>query len=606
MIVERYPYDGAGAVDITRYCLMVDWQDSTTAPYHTISLTIESGFNVRPVNYGDQIVVRPGAGLPAVALGWPTDIATDVSMQANGVAYTGVWQVSCIGWYDYLCRADLVLAVGLKDRNSLGTLFGTGEDPYEGLSTIQQELARFAAENPDARNIRGVAEAETDGLAAVFTAYLSVVNGVGPALDAFIRRIARINLAPGLCGTSHGTDASGNPTQIPVTDMRGSVRVAYDDATVQALCGSGIADRAGRPARTCEPIMGVTPNFQALFNGSSKVGGVIQGTWGADSLLVEMFPTLEDPGPGSTPPPRPLSPAERLEQAKLTVPNLVTGEPAPFEPGSFSPDYQTTVSNGLIPGAAQTLGRNPVLLYRICPWRVTPLLDWMARLEGIDPGFGRLRKGVEQGVLATSSYQRVTWNLARGAVVEGEFTSIRLQSTDADNETVFVPQWNGGESQLSYWERSGFPFLDVQAARLGARVHVVSWPFFRGSEGLPPEIRASVESQAQTVVSQAAQFGVGMGRFARGTIGLPLRLDIRHGEPLTVRFSRGELTCYVQAVRHTVQITPEGAIKTKTTTVTFSRGLWDESLRDFPAPPFRQEPVQGRVGPRGIDAGSRP
>lgn len=606
MIVERYPYDGPGAVDITRYCMSIDWLDSTTSPYHTVGLTVEGGLRDRPVNYGDQIVIRPGPGLPAVAFGWPVDISQDVSMTPNGTAHSGLWQVSCIGWFDFLARADLVLAAGLKDRSSLGTVFGSGEDPYEGLTYLQQQLQRIAQESAAVRNLRGTEVGPVESFADVFTAYLSVVNGVGPALDTFIRRIARINLAPGLCGTSHSIDGAGNPTQTPVTDLRGSVRVAYDDATVAELCGSGILDRAGRPARTCEPIMGVNPSFQPLFNGSSKIGGVIQGTWGADALLVEMFPSLEDPGPGGNTPTRTLSPSERLELAKQTVPNLVTGEAPAFEPGTpFLPEYETTVSNGLVPGAAQVLGRNPVLLYRIRPWRTTPLLDWMARLEDIDPGFGRLRKGVEQGVLATSSYQRVTWNLARGPVVDGEFTAIRLQSSDSDNETVFVPQWNGGESQLSYWEKSGFPFMDVQAARLGARVHAVSWPFFRGSEGLPANIKASVESQIQTIVAQAAQFGVGMGRFARGVVSMPLRLDIRHGEPLTIRFSRGELTCYVDAVRHAVQLTPEGATKSKTTTVTFSRGLWDEAIRDFPVPAFRSEPAQGRQGPRGIDTGAR-
>jgi len=604
MIIERYPYDSSDAEDITRHVLAVSIRDATTPPYHTLSLTIESGQKTRPLNYGDQVVVRPAQGLPAIGFAWPVSIRQPVNMGPSGIASSGIWYIDLVGWYDYLSRSDLVLATSLQDRNSLGTVFGTGEDPYAGLSPFQQELERNSS--AALRNIRGVQERETDGLAAVFSAQLSVVNGVGPALDKFIRRVARINLAPGLCGTEHQTGADGNTVQVPITDMRGSVRVAYDDTTVEQLSGAGDFDRAGLPARTCEPIMGISPSFQPLFNGSSKIGGVIQGTWGADSLLMEMFPTLEDPGSGAVGQSVP-SVADRLEQAKLTIPNLVTGEAAPFEPGTaFDPSYQTTIGGSLLPGAAQTLRRNPILLYRMRPWRVTPLLDWVRRLASLDPGFTTLLNGIEASAEAFQTYQRITWDTAAGAVIEGDFTGLDLVSNDADNETVFVPQWNGGNTQLAYWQSSGFPIFDAQAARLGARVHAVVWPFIRNSEGLPDNVRATLQAQMQVLVAQAAQFGVGMGRFAMGTITTPLRLDIRHGQPLTVKCAQGTFTCYVEAVKHDVAVDSEGATKRKTTTVTFSRGLWDDGLRDFPpASTGEGEDRRERRMVVGIDSGSR-
>lgn len=591
---------GGGVRDVASDVSDFSWFDGVAAPWHGIQFSLRGPSYTRPVNIGDHVVLRLAPNAPAVAWGIVVDVRTKVNVRPDGTLSKNTWSVSAVGWFDYLSRVDLVVFDSLREvtpgtnqREVDGTVFGNFEDPYVMIrGPLYDEITAIG--NSPAFASLTVPTSEKplpkDGVAGVFEAISNVasLNNVGKALDIFLRTVLRIYLPTSLSGpAAPASNKNGGPSTAAAPtgtvtqpgQLRESIRVIYDPDSAEAYSGAGLSDRAGLPSRQAEPVVGTRPAFQNIANGSSKIGGIIQGTWGADQLLVEMFPSLEDPGTG-----------QDMNASARKFVSRVVGEAATRAgiAASYIPQPVTApgapASAGLLPGVAQALGRNPVLLYRIRPWRTQPLLEWVQSLVAYDPGFALLATSIASAIGEVPTVQQVTWDISRAVRLStSDIYGLDISASDEDVATLFTSQWAGGDTPEMINPFSGLPIFDVATLTFGGRLYTVSWPFAFGNDGLSAPTKSSTTQQVQIVAAQAAQFGLANQRFYSGSVSSRFRPDVRHGEPVAFEFPGQTLIGYCERVQHMVSISESG-IATKRTTVTFSRGCWSELNRPYPPP----------------------
>jgi len=580
---------GGGVRDVASDVSDFSWFDGVAAPWHGIQFSLRGPSFTRPVNIGDHVVLRLAPNAPAVAWGIVVDVRTKVNVRPDGTLSKNTWSVSAVGWFDYLSRVDLVVFNSISERDVDGTVFGFADNPF---ASVRAQLYGLA-DDPALRNLTSsLAEKPLpqDGVAGVFEAIQNVatLNNVGKALDIFLRTVCRIYLPKSLNGPATptlskdggpATATTANAKTTQLGQLRESIRVIYDPDTAEAYSGAGLSDRAGLPARQAEPVVGTRPAFQSVNNGSSKIGGIIQGTWGADQLLVEMFPSLEDPGTG-----------QDMNAAARKFVSRVVGQAAASAgiSAAYIPQPVTApgapASAGLLPGVAQALGRNPVLLYRIRPWRTQPLLEWVQSLVAYDPQFSVLAKSIAGAIGEVPTVQQVTWDISRAVRLStSDIYGLDISASDEDIATLITSQWAGGDTPEMINPFSGLPIFDVATLTFGGRLYTVAWPFAFGNDGLSAPTKSSVTQQVQIVAAQAAMFGWQNQRFYTGAVSSRFRPDVRHGEPVAFEFPGQTLIGYCERVQHMVSIS-EAGIATKRTTVTFSRGCWSEINRTYPPP----------------------
>ena len=550
--LERYPRAASSSVaDVTRDLISVAWSDALEPPWQSMTLRMRGpSATAPPFDIGDHLALRLAPNIPAAAWAIVVDLSTSLSKSGPGIPDQAIWNVHAVGWFDYLGRVDLVTYFGITDGPEGGepvggTVFSSRESPFDEYLYDENGATLDTA----------------DSQAELVEAVLKLSWGAGVSLDQFMRIAPRIGLPAGLA-PAVTTNGVTNLSQ-----LRDSVRVAHNGTSAAVLCGPGALDRKGTPARAVEPIIGLLPNPQPLANGSAKLLGFVQGTWGVDPGLAEMFPTLEDPPPDGGSGDQYITPARQTEQ-------LLSGTfaPAPIRVSS------------LLPGAAQTLGRNPVLVYRMRPWRVVSLLSWVERIIRLDPRFGSL------GALALpilrlpeyATFQIVTWDLSRAAVVTADdLVSMDVRFSDDDATNVITAQQMGALSPTAFATNLGLPIVSDLVSVLGARVYTASFPFMRGADAVGGPVLASIQQAIAILAAQAAQWHLGDERFARGSMRLRFRGDIRIGEPIILALAYGQFVAYVESIDRSIEIA-EGAIVGRTTSVTYSRGTWTDAIRDFP------------------------
>ena len=587
-------------LDITPWVRSVSWTDSLSGPPHqTCSVTVMWTSYMPPVFAGDWVVVRLEDGGPAVHWGMVSGpVATDPTP-----GRAGRWTFQSIGWFDVLAKADLIVSTMIRAEDEVGTLFTALSGSVLASSASSKGLGALVdaiTAGPDGglqfRNEVGFLNE------LVSTSYDSAAR----ALALFLRRTPRLALPDSLGGGVLGD----------------SVRTVYDQATAEAYAGPGTAERAGQAGRQVEMIPGskLVGDLTALTGGSTKVASYAQGTWGVDPALGEMFPSLEDFGALSedeTPDPA----LQRLRQAAAktgaesvygTSTAIARGQAeaaalAPRDPEPFQSRAGRRAGAGTpIPGAASRLGRNPVLVYRMRPWRVTPIDQWANRLVAIDVRFAPVRNAVRRAIsnpALVTRFASVTWRPERAAVLRSsDVLAAPMNYGDDALATVFTAPWPGTDSAPVWFRNLGLPLVDGDATgAFGARQYVFNWPFFRSFAGAPTtdtgSARSMLADETVLIVAQGTQFAIDAARFLGGQFEVAgLRPDIRIGEP--IRYEPEEpghaLHGYVESTTHTVEIAGDGrkAVEQARTRVVFSRGLWREDLRDFPPPPSTYPPAE--------------
>jgi len=579
-------------LDLTPWVRSVSWTDALSGPPHqTCSVTMFWTSYAPPVWAGDWLVVRLKEGGPAVHWGMVTGaVSTDPTP-----GRAGRWTFQSVGWFDVLAKADLIVSTFIQASDEVGTLFTALSGSVLASSASAKGLASIIdaiTQGPDG----GVQFRNEIGFLndLVSTSFDSAAR----ALALFLRRTPRLALPDSLGGGVLGD----------------SIRVVYDDATAAAYAGEGTAERAGQAGRRAELIPGskLVGDLQALTGGSSKVSSFAQGTWGVDPILGEMFPALEDFGALAD---EDLGdPAlQRLQKAAAktaaeglfgTASGLARGRAeaaalAPRDAEPFEARGARARAGTPIPGAASRLGRNPVLLYRMRPWRVTPIEQWADRLTAVDIRFVTVRNAVRRAIAnpgLVTRFATATWRPERAAVLRAsDVVSAPMSYSDDSLGTIFTAPWPGTDSAPVWFRNLGLPLIDGAATGgFGARQYTFNWPFFRSFAGAPTTdgtaTKTTLADETVLIVAQGTQFAINANRFLSGSFECArLRPDIRIGEP--VRYEASDpghtLFGYVESTTSTVELDGEGrgTVLRERTTVSFSRGLWREEARDFPPPP---------------------
>lgn len=507
---------GRDVRDLSEMCFRISWRDSTQSPWESISLqmrlAISQWAGLIP-SVGEWVVIRDEDGR-ALSWGYITSVSGSLSVSGDQVQTSPI-TVEAVSWWDLLGRASVYVAGGFVE-DDVGTLFS-----FSWWEPVIQRIAE------------------------------SSTGRLGHALAETFKLIARVLLPETLAGIYLGY----------------GVRVVYDTVTASAHA----------PDVAVDPVEGPTlEGLQHLITHGASVQGLILGTWAADQHLVEVFPALVEYG---RPPPRDAWEGQYQKSPNGTVywldgHTFKPGEGHQFPTGFRekrggepppSPPPPTAASTAL----GDVLGRNPVLVYRMTPWRTDAPADFLANPASI-------RRDI---------FAAATWDTGSAQLVRAtDLVSLSLSWQDDVRVNAVAPGVpNDPDSELGFMNAAGLPLYGADRIRRdGLRLYRPEWPFF------PPRPKTGDDTGSfvafvRTVAAHAAVTMTVAERFASGTAKMPYRPDLQKGRP--VRFvvpgltiGDGTVTGYVVSIRHTWEITPDTGWMARTE-LDVDRMLLDESLR---------------------------
>lgn len=560
LVVEVHSH-GLESWRIDHLLASVAWSDSVSPPWGGITLTVKEGFHGLGTGNipaaGDWVVLREKEGGPALQWGHVPDWGVTLTASGPSGALTAEpATVQVETWLMFLRRVQVYAALGTRGGQSLGTLFGR-----EYWNSVAKALIQTMAPK-----VKGV----------------PVPVGIGSALAAVVRAIAKAIVPASLGGES-------------LSDV---VRVAWDDATALQWCGDPKHERQGTAGRGVPVIKGLSlsglSTLMSGFGGTTALD-MIQGTFSADPMMMEMFPSLEDPGTGEA-----IAPVSMLGNPdkfmRAMQDSTLADDPGaghltvnkefkfPTDPDlvNTTPAAPPATTDALPSKTAKILKRNPVLIYRMRPWQVEPMSVFAARLR-------------ETGVrhLDPTLFEIPTWNAGLAIDVPADdIESLHIAQSDEERVNVTTIGMSFlGDNAAKFFESAGLPIYLAPSHTTGyrtpmpvevegARVFAINWPFLPPVDKVNKIARGRWFAHMHTVALLGYHFmQTSSRRFATGGASCRQRLDIRSGE--IIRFHVGDgyrpLTAYVEMVQHSRSL--NGAAVDARTEVTYSRGLFDESTR---------------------------
>ena len=582
IVVEVHPAAASarGVTDIAGYLSDVQWSDSIEAPWGSASLTVlhslrgamSASIQGLP-QVGDWIVIRLSDGAPAEWWGRVIGASSGYDVGPNAAVMTKDGRINIEHWFATLQREQILAGSGIQ--RSAGTIFG----PLDWSGIVAAVVAGFAA-------------------------------GIGSSMDAMIKVLARVAMPASLGGivatnytaAAEQVRAKMTPdaafkalhqiqTQAGGVNTYGTlghaITVAHNYPSALASCGVPRGARLGAPMREVDAIpASCLPSIGTLIG---KPGGsvldFITGTYSADPMMTELFPSLEDFA---------LTPTDAIAESVNLPGQGLKGIPVEGERNASAQQLPTSnTSPSPVGTASSRLGRNPVILYRMRPWRVMPLSEYAAQIkmpQTLDPFV----------------FPGTTWNLARAVSIDlSDVESVDMGRTYDDfftSVTIGLP--SDPDSAARFFEEAGLPVMDLASViQFGFRFYTITWPFFRADSSKlsgnysTTALRASnkrvTEVQLRQQEEQAKLNGIYLAylrslavfgfqvlynadRFLSGTVNLcTFRPDVRHGEPFIFETPAGAINAYAVEVTHRFSRAVDGSLS-RTTTVQFSRGLPEE------------------------------
>ena len=599
--LERWSMNLTNSDDLTEFVTTLSWSNATSAPYGSIEAVLaipRRAWSSRMPQLGDWLVVRDRSTTKALQWGYVVLRNTGVVSSARGHVTTSQTSISTISWYDLLGRLSIYAHPGIEGR--WGTIMSTSRwssGPWAALLELIDE--RFLNRG---KRIPGLN-------------FGSKRKVPGYALSLLLAEIPQLQIPVGQTVVRAGRDKQGMPVIAgSYANMAEAVRVVYDEKTASAYA----------PERVVEAVPGYRLDSSvfelAAVVRDTSIQDIINSTFMADVSMVEMFPSLEDPGKLElSGDPRDSVAQLALKQqhdAERSVLNGTMTHPA-FDRGVLSAmaelDFlakdinrgkelekhilaSASVPEYTSPTAAQ-LGANPVLIYRMRPWRVLSITDMLKHQLGtkstLPVGRGFISKVVEDELSEGFEYDRdtfdgSTWDGANAVTIPADhIVSITMGVTDEQHinaVTVGLPFLP--DSPTGLMTRLGLPLLQrASIERRGVRMYRPLWPF------MPPSARTDepMMSFMRSIAMMAAQLMMNSDRFESGAIQGKYMPWVRHGEPISVELpfgspnaesqpltsEPGRMTAYAERVTHTVSVDAQGSI-TGTTVVDYTRGLFDE------------------------------
>lgn len=534
VFVELHPgprlFAPRGPIDITPICLSVSWGEGVE---QWVPITIQPkteryryGSEITPYP-GDWIVVREHRDGPAVALGRVTPTGGSSDSKGPGMGRTlRLSSITAESWLSFLSRVSVYVGVGLQ--HSQGTMM------------------TLAAWEP-----------------VVSALGKSLSTNVGTALEAIIRELLLVTLPPSL----------GSAT------LADSVAVVHDAVTSrQWTDGSRAIDSV--PGPTVNGLNSLEPP-----NGTTILG-IIQGTFGADPAMIEMFPTLETGGTGA--------PAVKAVSLRDDSPLSAAEEAEALASGSGSLRFRSSKRAvaagpavrrdadggarlprvGLSRRVQGPLGANLVLNYRMRPWRTEPLSVFKANI-------------LSDGRPVVPIFESVTWRNSDAQTVE-QVPSFQWTYDDASTvnaATASIPF--DPDSPVRFFEQAGLPIVEQASASTlireeGLRLFQPHWPFLPPYDTLNEATQNNYLAYLRAVALQGFQFHYRSKRFFAGPATCAYDSRLRCGKVTRLALdtqlsATGAVYVYAETVRHVVQLA--GPTRSRRTMIDYSRGLFDESLR---------------------------
>lgn len=305
-----------------------------------------------------------------------------------------------------------------------------------------------------------------------------------------------------------------------------------------------------------------------------------------------------------------------LEAAQNTRTTTVGG----FLAGSFLPEpsiielFPAMVDGGTEPynSLASALGRRPVLIYRVKPWREEPLwrnavskatyvpedFEISTTVSAASDEFNRIKKArldskaVTQDLLVNQQiFAKVTLDTGNieqvTPIPEAYIHTMRSTVDDASrlNAATIALTPEGGV-EVDTLETAGLPILiDDQIKKHGLRMHNVNWPMLTSSGGTLTTVGSADVRYYRTVAAQVMQFNMMNHVLETGMMDLhytaALRiqeskedqqtkvspvLDIHHGRWFRTKIGDlPEYLGYITALQHSIVRDPSGTLSAKTT-----------------------------------------
>lgn len=303
------------------------------------------------------------------------------------------------------------------------------------------------------------------------------------------------------------------------------IRVAFDDRTAREL---------GLPAGI-EPVQGISVNgVRSLLRSQSKMNELLVGTF-QPSSLIEMTPLL-------------------VRQSSVSGPSL--------------------------------LGHVPVIRLRMAPFRTRALRD---AVVSPDAAFssqpGPTMSVGSAGVFDPGLFEIVTWKASEARVAYPVSVAC---STAFDNDVTAATAWIAslaGGNSLGVAEALKLPVMNEEDVRThGLRMQQSVWPFLPRLEAQSSASAGDYLGFIARLAGTLYQFHAPGYLFESGVAVLPsLDFTWRPGELMKVQVRGRWLVAYVHGVQHRVTSDEDGLVSGMTT-LQFSRGLWDERLRDVAVP----------------------
>lgn len=410
-------------------------------------------------------------------------------------------------------------------------------------------------------------------------------GNLGKALQRFFTLTANVNIPETLGGGTLGD----------------SIVIVYDDVTAGWF--------APRRVGTMEPVSsaaGASPSRLSFSFHESTVLDMLRGGFVPEPRLIELFFSLEDMG------------ADEAQTLNVD----------PANPGFFGSAELATRANGL----ATALGRRPVLVYRLKPWRARALLEVVTSRDtdyaAIDKVHARAIAGENvaakdlgaaavrtvgaararsaEASLLEKAYNQVTWDtthpsvvrVPNDAVVRHTFGWDDASRVNATTINLSIDTTSGIEA----WTSLGLPLRNPDSIQNhGLRIARPSWPYVLTDRSEAPDWVAHMRSVAATLM----QFEQSSHLMASGEVRVTYdRVAAFRATPgvilsLNVPGRSSPFYAYVHAVRRETREDVDGR-ETQTTVVSYRRGLFGhEVLRDVQV----LAPVL-RAGARGATQGA--
>ena len=602
------------------YIKHISWSDSVSPPYGGCSIKLSfprsTLLDQTLLKPGQWIVIRKHEDGPALFFGHISRVTGGIQ-GGPAIKSMGI-QVEAENWYQFLQRAQMYVFPGLgkdadraqRSNTNLGTLFDVGSwvqmfSALEGLGTSGSEVDKKP----------------------------------GEILARMLRILARVLLPGSLTG---GTSSF----------MSRNINVVYDEKTADETIGkpkdpdgheykkhSGSASsRVGAAKRIVDPLIGFSINSLQSVNpvSGTSVLDFLNGTFQADSYMMEMFPSLEDFGAGPelgvTQNDRSSDLSDRELEADLRkIADALYGgdiEAARADTGgddTLLPIINLTLADLPSP-LAKYLKKNACLIYRMRPWRTEPV--WVYANNRASRFFSAKVTDPVDRKASKEVFTKTTWKPSEGVVVPADqVISMSYSREDVQRANVVTTSMPFSGNQALAFDELGLPVYSITDVHdQGARFMNVNWPFF-----LMPDRDISEKTDGEflaylrAVVYQSYMWTYNNDRFMNGTVTMAYRPDIRHGEVFWFGVGPGIVStdmiypdgrpqehaaqcpadalaetpkkedngkapfdaendyicAYADTVSHSFEAMPNGQVKMRTT-VTFQRGLFNNIGRTSP------------------------